>query len=154
MFILGYDIEDDHQQVRLFFITISSLGGICCDSRPLVDDSGDFNGSGSLAAVSVTAFSTVNSDEVAAVRVAAVHLAAVMAVGVRHGYYVTSHISYNTYLYFQFLENAIRMVEGRGELARVKLRWGGGGDGWARVERGSVGFGNRLKGVKKLVSSY
>jgi hypothetical protein len=47
------------------------------------------------------------------------------------------------------------MVEGWAELAGANLRWGrGGGDGWARGKRGEVGFGNRLKGVKKLVSSY
>jgi hypothetical protein len=32
-------------------------------------------------------------------------------------------------LYFQFLENAIRMVEGWAELAGAKLRWGRGGVG-------------------------
>jgi hypothetical protein len=57
-------------------------------------------------AVRVIADATVNGDGVAAVRVAAVHLAAVMAVGACDGYYVTSRISCNPYLYciFNFLK--------------------------------------------------
>jgi hypothetical protein len=83
-----------------------STDGVPKASRPLVDNSGDFNGSGSMAAVSMTAvaavnsdgvaavlvatIATVNSDKLATVRVAAVHFAAVMAVGASDGYYVTS----------------------------------------------------------------